>query len=295
MNSSATRTNSTIVARDASGNLFSRDFHASRGDGTGYIYLNEANTRYLYFDGVNYGMPSSDLYINGGKAWHAGNDGSGSTLDADLLDGAEGAAYAKVGSTNTFTIQQLMSTGASPALITLTANTGINKYFILQTGSTPRWAFGSDNNAESGSNVGSNWFLNSYTDAGAAIGTAMSITRATMAASVTATSDESLKTNIEELSDEMCHAFVIEMQGVTYNWKSTGKASIGLIAQAVRKLEEKYGIEGRIVLEDEAGTLSLHYGNMMAFVGGSTRYQEARQNALEARLKALEDIILAAK
>ncbi|HWJ69128.1 MAG TPA: hypothetical protein VNS79_03650 [Sphingobium sp.] len=34
--------------------------------------------------------------INGGKAWHAGNDGAGSGLDADLLDGLHGSAFAKV-------------------------------------------------------------------------------------------------------------------------------------------------------------------------------------------------------
>lgn len=34
--------------------------------------------------------------INGGVAWHSGNDGSGSGLDADLLDGYQAAALAKV-------------------------------------------------------------------------------------------------------------------------------------------------------------------------------------------------------
>ena len=35
-----------------------------------------------------------DSYIDGNKVWHAGNDGSGSGLDADLLDGKHASAFA---------------------------------------------------------------------------------------------------------------------------------------------------------------------------------------------------------
>ena len=36
---------------------------------------------------------SGNTYIRGQMAWHAGNDGSGSGLDADLLDGQQGSHY----------------------------------------------------------------------------------------------------------------------------------------------------------------------------------------------------------
>jgi hypothetical protein len=36
----------------------------------------------------------SNAYIYGNKAWNQGNDGAGSGLDADLLDGLQGASYA---------------------------------------------------------------------------------------------------------------------------------------------------------------------------------------------------------
>lgn len=35
----------------------------------------------------------NDLFVNGNKVWHAGNDGSGSGLDADLLDGYSSSSY----------------------------------------------------------------------------------------------------------------------------------------------------------------------------------------------------------
>jgi hypothetical protein len=67
------------------------------------IYLYESNStdknfairtgnsdayRYFTFRG-----DESNLYVGGSKFWHAGNDGSGSGLDADLLDGQHGSYY----------------------------------------------------------------------------------------------------------------------------------------------------------------------------------------------------------
>jgi hypothetical protein len=45
---------------------------------------------------ITYAFRSDTLYIGGQKAWHSGNDGAGSALDADLLDGQHGAYYADV-------------------------------------------------------------------------------------------------------------------------------------------------------------------------------------------------------
>lgn len=39
------------------------------------------------------GYSTGDLFWDGSVVWHAGNDGSGSTLDADLLDGQHGDHY----------------------------------------------------------------------------------------------------------------------------------------------------------------------------------------------------------
>ncbi|MFD2274147.1 shufflon system plasmid conjugative transfer pilus tip adhesin PilV [Undibacterium arcticum] len=50
-------------------NLYAKDITASRGDGTGVIFLNGANTRYVYFDGTQYQMPGANLYVNGSQAW----------------------------------------------------------------------------------------------------------------------------------------------------------------------------------------------------------------------------------
>jgi len=48
-----------------SANVTFRDITASRGDGTGVIFLNAANTRYLYFDGGAYQLPGAPLTVGG--------------------------------------------------------------------------------------------------------------------------------------------------------------------------------------------------------------------------------------
>lgn len=54
---------------------------------------------------------SQSLLHNGKKVWSEVNDGSGSGLDADLLDGLEASAFARKSTANTFTQLQTMSAG----------------------------------------------------------------------------------------------------------------------------------------------------------------------------------------
>jgi len=53
------------------------------------------------------------------------------------------------------------------------------KFLSLTTNDLTRWHIGSNDTAESGSNVGSDFFINRFTDAGAYLGTAMLIVRST--------------------------------------------------------------------------------------------------------------------
>jgi hypothetical protein len=54
----------------------------------------EADTRFVNAAGDNM---TGQLTINGNKVWHAGNDGSGSGLDADLLDGKDSSFFTNAG------------------------------------------------------------------------------------------------------------------------------------------------------------------------------------------------------
>ena len=61
---------------------------------SGYIEFGPANTTWahIYTDRPNFYF-NKELYVNNSKVWNAGNDGSGSGLDADLLDGVQGNKY----------------------------------------------------------------------------------------------------------------------------------------------------------------------------------------------------------
>ena len=60
----------------------------------GYIQIGPANTSWahIYTDRFAFYF-NADLYVNNQKVWHAANDGSGSGLDADTVDGIQGANF----------------------------------------------------------------------------------------------------------------------------------------------------------------------------------------------------------
>jgi len=70
-------------------------------------------------------------------------------------------------------------------------------------------------------------------------------------------SDQSLKQNIRPITGALDK--VLQMDGVSFEWKDSGKASIGLIAQDVEKV-----FPGLVFTNTETGLKSLAYGNLVA-------------------------------
>ena len=65
----------------------------TRAAGSAYIDFKDSTTE--DFD-VRLQVSGSGFTVNGNTLWHGGNDGSGSGLDADLLDGQQGSYYRSV-------------------------------------------------------------------------------------------------------------------------------------------------------------------------------------------------------
>ena len=61
---------------------------------SGNLHIDSAANGNLYLNHYSSGV----VYARGNTVWHAGNDGSGSGLDADLFDGLNSASYFKKGS-----------------------------------------------------------------------------------------------------------------------------------------------------------------------------------------------------
>lgn len=101
------------------------------------------------------------------------------TRSAAGVIAVEGGVIPKENRANTFSDTQKISTGAAQALLNLEANAGASKTIQMVTTGLSRWVIASENTAESGSNAGSNFIINRYTDAGAYNGTPVLINRST--------------------------------------------------------------------------------------------------------------------
>ena len=58
------------------------------------------------------------MYSNGGEVWHTGNDGQGSGLNADLLDGAHGTSFVRSDASDTLSGDYTFTGGADAITIT---------------------------------------------------------------------------------------------------------------------------------------------------------------------------------
>ena len=112
----------------------------------GYISLGPANTSYAHiYSDKDFYFNRNNLYANGSLIWHAGNDGTGSGLDADLLDGLHSSSFLQTGGSlftlsgdsgtatvsqgNTLTVaggSGLTSTGGAGPTVTLNIGAGTN-------------------------------------------------------------------------------------------------------------------------------------------------------------------------
>ena len=82
---------------------------------SGYIEFGPANTgtAHIYTDRSSFYFNVNTLLANGNTVWTAGNDGSGSGLDADLLDGRHGSSYVDLTSTQSISGAKTFTSGSN--------------------------------------------------------------------------------------------------------------------------------------------------------------------------------------
>jgi hypothetical protein len=220
------------------------------GSSSPYIRWREGTTDKAYiqwhtagfFDLVNQetgeymriGNGSSGLRFNhdgtDSTVWHSGNDGSGSGLDADTLDGVQGSNYAqKTGATCTgdFTFSggsgAVTIAGASDIRLNDGTWTGNNTQAKIQGHSASLYLVYPDaGSCHIRDSAGNNNFTVDSSGNCTAIG------------NVTAYSDARLKTDVNTINDAL--GIVGKLRGVSYKWIATDKPSIGVIAQEVEEV-----------------------------------------------------------
>ena len=106
--------------------------------------------------------------------------------------------------------------------------------------------------------------------------------------STTTSSDRKLKKNIQLLEGSL--EKVLNLRGVSFEWKKDDKKSIGFIAQEVQEVvpdlvkNNRKEHDGELIEEH----LGVDYGNVTALLVEAMKEQQQIINKLEARLKALE-------
>jgi len=97
----------------------------------------------------------------------------------------------------------------------------------------------------------------------------------TATGNVTAYSDERLKENIKPIESSVDK--VKQLRGVTYDWKETGEASVGVIAQEVE------AVFPELVVENEEYK-SVDYGRLTSVLIEAIKEQQAQIDELKAKL-----------
>lgn len=295
-----TMTGRLILPSGASGGVaFPADAFGGSGD-TASITLQTASgesTRMTFTmtndvdDMFAFVAPSANgLLMNGNVVWHAGNDGTGSGLDADTLDGNHATAFATASHAHDY----LPLTGGT-LTGTLTINTGSPTVYFQDTDQNSAMLHCNSNlfyilrggtNATTWTQVNGQWPAYwDLTNNNATFGGAL-----WCAGDVTAYSDAKLKTNIVTIDNALDK--VARLRGVYYTRKAddTQTRQIGVVAQEVQIVVP----EAVMLHQDESdteGTLGVAYGNLVGLLIEAVKEQQQEITDIKKQLADLMSLV----
>ena len=252
----------------------------AHGNGYGYTISNAANgytvgtyaSAPLIFSTnsteVGRFKPSGDFIVGSGSV------GIGTSTPSTDLE-IEGAAA-----------KALIDSTSGNASLDINSIVGERSLISFKKGASNRWLIEANNNTESGSDAGSNFAINSYSDAGAFTGTPLFIKRDTgnvgigitaptealhvsgnaLAAAYLYTSDRRFKRNIQRIPASLDK--VDKLRGVTFDWRTEEfperrfpqERTMGFIAQEVEEVAPE------LVKTSNDGYKSVQYGNITALL-----------------------------
>jgi hypothetical protein len=212
--------------------------------------------------------------------WNSANDGSGSGLDADLLDGINSGSFARVDSSSTFTVatyfqSNLGATSGSLNSPPLQAYaTGGNAAFMSfhRAGAyAVNFGLDSDNVLRIGgwSAAANRWVLDMSGNM-------------TAAGNVTAYSDIKLKRDIEPIQNALDK--VLAIRGVTFirTDQEDDRRHCGVIAQEVEEVLPE------VIQEQADGIKSVAYGNMVGLLIEAIKEQQKQIESLRSEIENLK-------
>jgi len=245
---------------------------------------------------LNYNS-SGGVYIGSSNAvWHAGNDGSGSGLDADTLDGVQGSNYmGKTGNNywnantwievsndhglywpNNYAYHlyldnqylRIRNNSTSNGIKVVTGSANVNGYFYADSTNQ----IGILNNAGS-------WSLRCDNNG-----------NATATGNLTAYSDVRLKENIRTVDGALDKVKAI--RGVYFDRKDTGESSMGVIAQEIEEVlpevvqtQDARSEKNPDALQD---LKTVSYGNMVGLLIEAIKDQQKEIEEMRSEIQTLK-------
>jgi hypothetical protein len=207
-------------------------------------FKNVAGVTKMKWDGI------SELKINDNKVWHLGNDGTGSGLDADVLDGQQGSWYSNWANITNKPSPVITLSGDATGSVTLSE---------LTSGSIEVVVVNNSHTHDSTSITYAG--LNADTCDGQHLGTTANVTfnNVTVNGTLTESSDRRLKENIVPIIGAL--DVINKITGVRYNKiDNPNQTEIGFIAQEI----EEYLPE--VVQTDANGFKSINYTRIVALL-----------------------------
>jgi hypothetical protein len=221
---------------------------------------------------------TSDGYVKGARAgtfWGSSNDGSGSGLDADTVDGVQASSMVQLTATQTITGQKYFNssrntTSNSPPLQAYSGGgSGAIMSFHRAGYYAVNFGLDSDNVIRIGGwSAATNRFQMDMAG------------NLTMAGNITAYSDIRLKENIKVIPDALSK--VQQLRGVTFTRNDTEdleKLHTGVIAQEVE------AVLPEAVSEDNDGIKNVAYGNMVGLLIESIKELKTEVDNLKTQLE----------
>ena len=195
----------------------------------------------------NLALTGTSHTAGGNTIWHAGNDGAGSGLDADTVDGLHESTFMRRSANSQLDMNNNIIVGAS----TIAHEGDSDTYIQFHAADQWRVVTGGAERLE----VNNSGIIVAGT--------------ITASSNITAYSDERLKSDVQTLDGSK----VYEMRGVSYI--KGGEVSSGVIAQEIQKVAPE-------LVQDDGEYLSVAYGNLVGYLIEAVKELKAEVEQLKS-------------
>ena len=263
----------------------------------------------FFVDGTTYGISGTGVMqsatgatIGGNTAWHTGNDGSGSGLDADTVDGLQASSFLRGDTSDTFTtlsgtaitigsgVELRESTDRADLLQITSSTSSWGGLQIRNSSNEGRWSFMTNGSAAGiYDDENNDWHIYMTENAGVQLRyngstkVQTTSTGATVTGDINSTSDARVKDNVEVIENALQK--IKQIRGVTFtrlDQEDKEKRHAGVIAQEVEKVLPE-------VVTQTGEYKTVAYGNLTALLIEAIKQQQIQIDNQQRLIEELQE------